>query len=172
MPHANHSKPPNTRPDSREACAISRLSSETQWRLKKEVVFQFDTYHPQGMTRCGDCFFLSSVEIIESAGSENVLGVGRGHLFRTDFNGVLTGHIELGEGAIYHPGGIDFDGTWLWVPVAEYRPNSRSIIYRVEPNTMKTYEVFRTQDHIGALVRRPAGQGLHGFSWASQRHYA
>ena len=32
---------------------------------------------------------------------------------------------------MYHPGGIDYDGRHIWVPVAEYRPNSRSIIYRV-----------------------------------------
>jgi len=25
---------------------------------------------------------------------------------------------------VYHPGGIDFDGVNIWVPVAEYRPDS------------------------------------------------
>ena len=58
----------------------------------------------------------------------------------------------LGEGAIYHPGGIDYDGTHIWVPVAEYRPNSRSIVYRVDPETMKATEVFRFADHIGGIV--------------------
>ena len=34
---------------------------------------------------------------------------------------------------MYHPGGIDYDGRHIWVSVAEYRPNSRSIVYRIDP---------------------------------------
>ena len=30
--------------------------------------------------------------------------------------------LTLGEGAIYHPGGIDYDGRHIWVPLSEYRP--------------------------------------------------
>ncbi len=41
-----------------------------------------------------------------------------------------------GDGAMFHPGGIDFDGQFIWVPVGEYRPDSRSIVYRVDPVTM------------------------------------
>ena len=36
--------------------------------------------------------------------------------------------------------------------MAEYRPNSRAIIYRVDPATMKATEVFRFADHIGGIV--------------------
>ena len=49
-----------------------------------------------------------------------------------DKAGNLQKDIILGEGDMYHPGGIDFDGTNVWVPVAQYRPNSSAIIYRVD----------------------------------------
>ena len=93
-------------------------------------------HHPQGMVRFGDSLFLSSVEIIERTeryetpqdGYDRTAGVGRGWVFRLNLDGELQDSAELGEGDIYHPGGIDFDGQYLWVPVAEYRPDSESII--------------------------------------------
>jgi hypothetical protein len=49
------------------------------------------------------------------------------------------------------------------VPVAEYRPNSQAIIYRVDPATMKAVEVFRS-DHIGGRPQH-GWQVAHGVSW-------
>ena len=63
---------------------------------------------------------------------------------------------------MYHPGGIDYDGENIWVPVGEYRRDSRSIIYRVDPATMKATEVFRFADHIGAIVHNTDDHTLHG----------
>ena len=55
--------------------------------------------------------------------------------------------------------------------VAEYRPNSRSIIYRVDPATMQATEVFRYGDHIGGIVHNTDERTLHGVSWGSRRFY-
>ena len=57
------------------------------------------------------------------------------------------------------------------MPVAEYRPNSRSIVYRVDPETMKATAVFRFADHIGAIVHNTDDRTLHGVSWGSRRFY-
>jgi hypothetical protein len=57
------------------------------------------------------------------------------------------------------------------VPVAEYRPDSRSIVYRVDPDTMKATEVLRFADHIGAIVHNTDDHTLHGVSWGSRRFY-
>ena len=59
----------------------------------------------------------------------------------------------------------------IWVPVAEYRPDSRSIVYKVDPRTMKATEVFRLADHIGAIVHDTDDHSLHGVSWGSRRFY-
>ncbi|MBS1606073.1 MAG: hypothetical protein JST42_25675, partial [Bacteroidetes bacterium] len=96
---------------------------------------------------------------------------GMGHLFRIDGNGNQLADIAIGEGAIYHPSGIDFDGKYIWIAAAEYRPDSQSIVYRLEPGSQQLKEVFRWQDHIGGILRDPETNTLHGISWGSRRFY-
>jgi hypothetical protein len=143
------------------------------------VRINFTTHHPQGMVKIGDTLFVTSVEIevptrrlsTRAGGNDRDAGQGVGHLFKIDMAGSLVADLTLGEGTVYHPGGIDYDGKDIWVSVAEYRPNSRSIIYRVDPRTMKAKEVFRFADHIGAIVHNTDDNTLHGVSWGSRRFY-
>jgi hypothetical protein len=109
---------------------------------------------------------VSSVEVIDRDA-----GRGVGHLFKIDQTGGLLADLRLGEGPIYHPGGIDYDGTHIWVPVAEYRPDSRTIVYRVDPAAMTATERFRVADHVGAIVHDTGAGMLHGVSWGSRRFY-
>ena len=97
---------------------------------------------------------------------------GEGLLFKVDFDGCLLAVTRLCEGPIYHPGGIDFDGDWIWVPVAEYRPDSSSIIFRVDPETLEAEAVFRVDDHVGDLSYSRSDNKLYGFSWGARRLYA
>jgi hypothetical protein len=158
---------------------VTKLSRGTQWKPVSAVPINFLTHHPQGMVKIGDTLFVSSVEIKEPTkrfpqpvdGYDRDTGVGVGHLFKIDMKGNLIADITLGEGTIYHPGGIDFDGKHIWVPVAEYRPNSRSIVYRVDPETMKAEEMFRFPDHVGGVVHNTDDKTLHGVSWGSRRFY-
>jgi hypothetical protein len=158
---------------------ITRLTRDATWRRTAAVPVAFRTYHPQGMVKVGDTFFVSSVEIKVptrriprpdgSFGRDT--GEGIGHLFQLDANGSLIRSIRLGEGTIYHPGGIDFDGTHIWVPVAEYRPDSRPIVYRIDARSMTATEVLRFSDHLGAIVHDTDSRRLHGVSWGSRRFY-
>lgn len=159
---------------------LRALTRGLTWTPVSVVTLGFPTQHPQGMIRIGERFYISSVEIIEPTrrhdaprdGLDRTAGRGRGHLFEVDAEGKLLRSVTLGEGDVYHPGGLDFDGTHLWVPVAEYRPNSASIVYRVDPATMRAEEVFRFRDHVGGLVMDRASNTLHGVSWGSRRFYA
>jgi hypothetical protein len=158
---------------------VTKLSRGTQWKPVSAVPVNFLTHHPQGMVKIGDTLFVSSVEIQQPTkrfpqpvdGYDRDTGAGVGHLFKIDMKGNLIADITLGEGSIYHPGGIDYDGKYIWVPVAEYRPNSRSIVYRVDPETMKAEEMFRFPDHVGGLVHDTDSKSLHGVSWGSRRFY-
>jgi uncharacterized protein DUF6454 len=145
---------------------VTALTRDSGWTLTASVPIAFRTFHPQGMVKIGEAFFVSSVEV-----RNRDAGEGTGHLFRIDKTGQLVTDLRLGENAIYHPGGIDYDGQSLWVPVAEYRPDSRSIVYRVDPDTMKATEVLRFADHIGAIVHNTDDHTLHGVSWGSRRFY-
>ncbi len=155
------------------------LSRSSHWRLVDEIAVAFPTYHPQGMARVADAFFVSSVEVRETRASIGALSVGLGwtrsagvgHLFKFGADGTLIDSITLGEGSAYHPGGIDFDGEALWIPVAEYRPDSSSIVYRVDPDTLEAVEVLRFDDHVGSVVHDPETGRLHGVSWGSRRFY-
>jgi uncharacterized protein DUF6454 len=161
------------------AARVSALSRDSAWKQVAAIPIGFPTYHPQGMVKIGDTMFVSSVEVTvptrrfaQPEGEyDRDTGEGVGHLFKFTMQGQLVARVKLGEGTIYHPGGIDYDGKNIWVPVAEYRPNSRSIIYRVDPATMKAAEVFRFPDHIGGVVRNTDDNTLHGVSWGSRRFY-
>jgi hypothetical protein len=154
--------------DSRSGVAdrVMTLTRASIWKPAGSIRVQFRTWHPQGLVKIGDTFFVSSVEV-----RSRERGEGAGHLFKIDKAGRLIADSTLGEGAIYHPGGIDYDGTNIWVPAAEYRPDSRSIVYRVDPVSMKAAEVFRFADHLGAIVHDTDAGSLHAVSWGSRRLY-
>jgi Family of unknown function (DUF6454) len=143
------------------AARVKQLSRATPWTRVAAIPVTFTTHHPQGMVKIGDTFYVSSVDKDETAG----------HLFKIDKSGALITDLSLGAGELFHPGGIDFDGKDLWVPVAEYRPDSRAIVYRVDPQSMKATEVFRFADHIGALAFDTDTRTLYGVSWGSRRFY-
>ena len=149
----------------------------TAWTPAGAIPVQFPTFHPQGMVRIGDEFFVSSVEVRRAPAPDpkqkggRDAGAGVGHLFKISADGALLADLILGEGDAYHPGGIDYDGRFIWVPVAEYRPDSRAVIYRVDPRTMTATAVLRAADHIGAMVHDRATGKLHGVSWGARRFY-
>lgn len=168
-------------PGDRAATAdrVQALTRESAWTLAASIPIAFATHHPQGLVKIGDTFFVSSVEIkartrrlsTPAEGHDRTAGEGVAHLFKIDKTGNLVADLVLGEGTVYHPGGIDYDGRHIWVPVAEYRPDSRSIVYRVDPVTMRAAEVFRFADHLGGIVRNTDDNTLHGVSWGSRRFY-
>jgi hypothetical protein len=145
---------------------VSTLTRSSEYSLVDSIPLSFDTHHPQGMTIIDDKVYLTSVHATDRAN-----GKGVGYLYEVSMKGELLRSIELGEGANYHPGGIDFDGEYIWVSVAEYRPDSKSIVYRVDPKTMKSEEIFRFDDHLGAIVSLKDSGLLFGASWGSRTFY-
>lgn len=166
-------------PDAVVGERVRLLTRGTQWKQVAAIPIGFDTQHPQGMVKIGDDFYVTSVEIRKATtrypqlqdGFDRDAGEGAGHLFKFDKSGKLLADLPLGEGSVYHPGGIDYDGRYIWVPVSEYRPNSRAIVYRVDPATMKATEILRYGDHVGGIVHNTDDNTLHGVSWGSRRFY-
>ena len=165
------------------ACAFmaEQRMEPLSFRLARSIRLRSAVYHPQGMTKVDEHFYVSAVEVIERPQRllrpdarrkpDRTHGRGRAHLFKFDASGNLIGQTILGEGSIYHPGGIDYDGKHLLIPVAEYRPYSRSIVYRVDPLDLSLREAFRVDDHIGALVFNRRDMLIHGMSWGSREFY-
>jgi hypothetical protein len=165
--------------DSATAQLLAKLTRGTPWTQTAAVALRFDTFHPQGMVRVGDHYFMTAVQILQPTtpcnppcdGYDRTPGAGIGHLFEFDAAGNLLHDLHLAQGNAYHPGGIDYDGRYLWVPLAEYRPRSHAIIYRVDPTRLVATEAFQVNDHIGAIVHDLANQRLIGANWGSRTFY-
>lgn len=160
--------------------AFDNVSRSTAWTRTDTINLDFNTHHPQSMEVIGDRIFLASVEITERPvkfpggpvdGYDRTPGKGVGHLFVLDRAGNLLEDIVLGEGDMYHPGGIDYDGQDIWVPVAEYRPDSAAIVYKVDAETYDATEMFRVEDHVGGVVHDQVTDRVVGQSWGSRRFY-
>lgn len=181
----SHEKPSRPKSRDNETTELFRLMGKnTIWTPVASVPMSFQTFHTQGLIKIGDTFYVSAVEVLESTvrnststdslydfSIDRSTGAGRGWVFKFDASGQLLGKVELTDGTKYHPGGMDFDGRYLWVPVAEYRPNSRSNVYRIDTRTLKSELVFTEDDHIGGIVHNVHKGTLHGVSWGSRRLY-
>jgi Family of unknown function (DUF6454) len=164
-------------PDTALADAFSRVDRGTAWQQTSKLKLNFPTYHTEGIAFSEDHIFLSAVQITEPTtkfatpqnGFDRTPGKGIGHLFVMDKAGNLQKDITLGEGDMYHPGGIDSDGSNVWVPVAQYRPNSSAIIYKVDAKTLDVHKQFEVKDHFGGIVMDKQTGHLVGNTWGSRR---
>jgi hypothetical protein len=157
------------------AGAVRGLGRSTRWELVERHPLSFATHHPQGLALVGGRTIVSSVEITEeprraSDPADRSTGAGIGHLFVMQ-DGRLIDDLQLGDGTIYHPGGIDFDGESVWLSVAEYRANSRSIVYSIDPVRLEIRERFRVADHVGWVVRDRSSDLIYGGTWGSRLFY-
>ncbi|NEE01097.1 DUF6454 family protein [Phytoactinopolyspora halotolerans] len=172
----------DARPKGRDELLVSafeQVDRNTEWLHVDTVDLDFETFHPQAMEVVGDRIYLSSVEVIERPerypepidGYDRSPGRGVGHVFVLDLEGNLLEDIEIADGHRYHPGGIDVHGDALYVPVAEYRPDSSSDIYRIDLQTYQVTRLFGVDDHIGGVVVDQLSGRLVGQSWGSRRFY-
>ncbi len=157
--------------------AVAKQTRKTEWELIKQIPLEFPTYHPQGLAFVGEYLFLSSVEVLEPPtnvfdATRSTPGKGVGHMFVLDSDGALIRDITIGQDDMYHPGGIDFDGSNVWVPMGEYRPSANSMVLTIDPKTFAVRERFRVKDSIGWTISDSGTQTIYGGNWGSRRFYA
>lgn len=83
--------------------------------------------------------------------------------------GKLLRRLELTEGARYHPGGISISGRSIWVPVAEYRPNSSAILIEIDADSLAVRRKIEVADHLGFVAA--SGDTLVAGNWDSRSLY-
>ncbi len=158
---------------------LLKLTPDSKWTQTAAIPLKFDAHHTQGMVKIGEYFFMTSVEVSQwpkryekpQNGLDRDTGAGKGHVFKFDAQCNLLVDLPIGSGDIYHPGGIDFDGTFIWIPVTEYRPKSFSVIYKLNPKTMELTEVVRIKESIGAIVHNLQNNTLTGANWGARKFY-
>ncbi len=76
-----------------------------------------------------------------------------------------------GDAQLDHPGGLDSDGSRLWIPIAESRRGGRTLVRAYEIASLRPGDrpraraEFPVDDHIGALAVAPSGVELRGATW-------
>jgi hypothetical protein len=158
---------------------LLKLTFNAQWKPVDAVPLRFNAFHTQGLVKIGEFFYLSAVEVEQwpqrydtpQGTLDRDAGVGRGHILKFDRDGNLLYDLLVGRGDAYHPGGLDYDGKYIWIPVTEYRPHSFSVIYRLDPETMTVEEVMTYDDSIGAMIHDTDDNSLIGVNWDARKFY-
>ncbi|KAK3308825.1 uncharacterized protein B0T15DRAFT_483401 [Chaetomium strumarium] len=143
------------------------LSRLTDWRLVDKIKFEGDTFEPEGIVRLGDDrYFVSAVDDINRAS-----GDGFAHMMVFDGKGsrIVDATITEAGAAEYHNGGIDYDGTFIWATLAQYRPDSTATLVKIRPDTLQPEPVLCIGDHMGAAIRDVSNGNILTLNWGSRR---
>lgn len=92
--------------------------------------------------------------------------------FVTQFDrvsGQFERQLDLTDGARFHPGGLSLHNGSLWIPVAEYRPNSSAVIVEVDAESFAVKSKFSVADHLGCVAVND--DTLVAGNWGSQKLY-
>jgi hypothetical protein len=130
------------------------------WNLSRTMELKGATHHVQGIDFDAHTLWVTSVDRERRKGFLQKFSMDSGALLQT---------MEVQEDERYHPGGVAADGNSLWLPVAEYRAHSSSVIQRRDRNTLKLMFQFPVSDHIGCVAVTP--EYLIGGNWDSETFY-
>jgi hypothetical protein len=126
----------------------------------KTVELQAHMDHVQGIEVEGDRLWVTWVDRKQKTGHLGEFELSSGKMLKS---------VAVHNGDRFHPGGIASDGDSLWIPVAEYRPNSSAVIQRRNKNTLELESQFAAGDHIGCVA--VDGGRIYGGNWDSRQIY-
>lgn len=140
-------------------CAWAAVS-QADLTLVRTLDLEGDTHHVQGIDLGDERLWVSSVDKESRQGYLQEFSTATGKLLRS---------ATLAEGERFHPGGMSSDGKSLWIPVAEYRRHSTSVIQKRNLRSLELEFSFTVDDHIGCLAVTPTE--LIGGNWDSREFY-
>ena len=140
---------------------VSSLLEANSLELLDSDALNFPTYHVQGLAVTEDIYYVTAVD------RDNL----RAWLFKVDRNSLaLLEQKDLTEDALIHPGGIELDGTYLWIPNAEYDADGPAIILALDPQSLEVSRTFTVSTHI-SLIASNGTDRLYGTNWGSADFY-
>jgi hypothetical protein len=77
--------------------------------------------------------------------------------------------LDVSDGARFHPGGISISGGSIWVPVAEYRPDSSAVLVEIDAESLTVRRKITVADHLGCVAA--SGRTLVAGNWNSRLLY-
>jgi len=160
---------------------VQKLGRTTTWKIVERIPLEGPCGEPEGVVRMGDDrYFISSgmyTEATKSFGNGTIIngtdrspGAGQAHILVFDGNGkrIADAAVSSPGAMAYHTGGYDYDGTYLWATIAEYRPNSTAHVIRVDPGTLEADIMFSVNDHEGGIVMDTQLDEVLLLNWGSR----
>ncbi|MBN1807239.1 MAG: hypothetical protein JW837_18485 [Sedimentisphaerales bacterium] len=140
---------------------LNTLLNFNNLKLRQQIPLKFPTCHVQGLEVTGQFYFITSVDTKQN----------RAWLFKINRkDSRLISKKELTDGVLIHPGGLQYDGRFLWVPNAEYKRESKTKVYGLDPDTLEIRTLFEVSDHIGA-VASDGKNFIYGVNWDALHFY-
>jgi hypothetical protein len=145
-------------------CLASMWASDSvsfgEWKLLRTMDLKGSTNHVQGIDFDANVLWVTSVDSTNR----------KGYLREFSFvSGGMIRAVEVQQGERFHPGGIAADAESVWIPIAEYRPNSSSLIRKRSKDTLGLELTFSVPDHIGCIAA--TAENLIGGNWDSREFY-
>ena len=140
--------------------ALTAAAQSNDLTLVRTSDLRGDTHHVQGIEFDEHRLWVTSVDKAERKGYLQEFSLDAGERLRT---------VDVTNGERFHPGGISADGKSIWVPVAEYRRDSSSIVQKRSLRTLELEFQFDVADHIGCIAVAPGV--LVGANWDSRDFY-
>ena len=85
-------------------------------------------------------------------GTDRTAGAEFGHLIVFSGTGKRIATLIQAGDLEYHNGGLDEDGTYIWVTLAQYRPNTTATLVRIDPATLEPEPLAHIADHQGGAT--------------------
>jgi Family of unknown function (DUF6454) len=142
------------------AAEDAAVQSFAEWHLARMVPLQGPTNHVQGIDSDGRSVWVTSVDSAHRKGYLREFSITSGLRLR---------EVEIQDRERFHPGGISADGEFLWMPAAEYRAHSTSVIQKRRKTTLALEMSFDVPDHIGCIAVTP--DFVIGGNWDSRDFY-
>jgi beta-lactamase class A len=127
---------------------------------ERVITLSAEMDHVQGIYVDGTRLWVSWVDRKAKTGHLGEFEVATGKLVRS---------VAVHKGDRFHPGGIAGEGNSIFVPVAEYKPNSSAVIQKRNRDTLALESEFEVPDHIGCVAA--AGARIYGGNWDSRVVY-
>jgi maltose-binding protein MalE len=141
--------------------SVSSLLDANSLELLDSDALNFPTYHVQGLAVTEDIYYITAIDLDNN----------RAWLFTVDRDSLAPlEQKELTEGTLIHPGGIELDGTYLWIPNAEYDADGPAKILALDPQSLEVSRSFTVSTHISLIASNGADR-LYGTDWGSANFY-
>jgi len=119
------------------------------------------THHVQGLCVSDDFFWVSSVDRSTKTGS----------IFKVDRPTLkVVAEEKLVDGPRFHPGGMQLVENRIWVPLAEYRRHSTTVILALDADSLAETSRFHVDDHLGAVAVDGDGN-VYAANWDARQIY-